>query len=182
MLGREARDPVECEAAVGGERVADAEESGIEEPDDVARVRLFDDLALLRLQQRRAREPHGLAGAQDLEMHALALGNVHGHGLVQHRFARQTGDPGIRGIDHDRVALLVRYGDRLVGRFDDGLEQRSRGPQVRYPLRKFLDLGNVSEHRGCADDPARVVLERNAAGNDRGSAYVLMLVEFGLAA
>ena len=57
--------------ALAAERVADAEDAGVEEADHVARIGDLDFLAILPHQQRGTRQPDLLAGARELRAQAL---------------------------------------------------------------------------------------------------------------
>ena len=69
VLGSEARDALEGQVRPVGERVADLEDAGVVEADDVAGERLFDDGALLRDELRRVREAHLATGADVQHLH-----------------------------------------------------------------------------------------------------------------
>src|SRR5206468_9383733 len=70
VLGREAGDALELDGRALAEAVTDAQDAGIPHAQDVARVGLVDESALLGHELHRAGEREWLAGAGVLDLHA----------------------------------------------------------------------------------------------------------------
>ena len=63
VFGRERRNAIVGHGRTGGERISDRKRARVREPDDVARERFVDDLALAREELHRARHPDVLTGS-----------------------------------------------------------------------------------------------------------------------
>jgi hypothetical protein len=107
VLRREARDAVELHGRAGGDGVADLEQTGVHEADDVAGKRALDGLALAREEAVRARHAHVASEAGVVDGHVLfedARGDAHEGQAIAMAFV------------HVRLDLEHEAGEVLVGR------------------------------------------------------------------